>query len=310
METKHILTLPETGEEFNRWSAFNPSIALAGDGSGYWMTMRSSNYILSEPRPRVDITIGDFVETRVWLAKMSDDAWNMESYARVDVQADPPLKRGAEDPRLYWRDGGFEMIATVLDAPHVKGGVGRMTRLSLDHHNYTAQLLEVYPAPPNRQLRVEKNWMRTVDGSGNFDFIYGPNSVVQGKKFKSVGNTDGLPPLRGGTQLLTMGDETYIALAHVTHEVRLKTPVYSANKFSVVYPTTRYYVHRFVKYNIDGKIIGWSDEFRLGSYPIEYAAGMVQVGDHFIISYGVEDKSSCLARIPVSDVLENICDIT
>jgi hypothetical protein len=64
--------LPEANN--NRWSAFNPSIAEAGDGSGYAMTIRSSNYIFSETRPRAIITQGSMVQSRVWFARLGNDA--------------------------------------------------------------------------------------------------------------------------------------------------------------------------------------------------------------------------------------------
>ena len=308
LTVKHVLTLPETGEEFNRWSAFNPSICEAGDGSGYGMTMRSSNYVFGEPRPKVHITVGDYVETRVWFGRLTEDMWKLESYGRVDVQADPPLTRGAEDPRLYWRDGGWEFMATILDKPHAEHGIGRMARFTFDEPSMTAQIQQVYK--PRKELRVEKNWTCTTDGSGEFDFIYGPNLVVKGRNFKEVAPQKDLPPLRGGSQLLAMGDETYIACLHMTHDKRTKEPVFSNNRMMVHYPVTRHYTHMFVRYNSEGQIIGLSDEFRFQDKPVEYAAGIVRHGDNFVVSFGVEDKSTWLAHIPVSDVLENIRDIT
>lgn len=305
---KHVLTLPETGEEFNRWSAFNPSICEAGDGSGYGMTMRSSNYVFGEPRPKIHLTVGTEVETRVWFGRLTEDMWGLESYARVDVQADPPLGRGAEDPRLYWRNGGWEFIATILDKPHAEQGIGRMARFSFDEQSMKAQLEEVYKA--RKELRVEKNWTRTTDGSGGFDFIYGPNLVVIKNKFQEVAPQKNLPPLRGGTQLLPLGDDTYISCLHLTHDKRAKEPVFNNNRMMVHYPVTRHYTHMFVRYNSEGRIIGLSDEFRFQNLPVEYASGMVRHGDKFVVSFGVEDKSTWLAHIPVSDVLENIRDIT
>lgn len=308
MEVRHVLTLPETGPEFNRWSAFNPSICEAGDGSGYGMTMRSSNYVFGEPRPKVHITIGDYVETRVWFGRLREDMWGLESYGRVDVQADPPLKRGAEDPRLYWLNGGWEFMATILDQPHAPEGIGRMARFTMDEQSMTAQIQEVYKS--RKTLMVEKNWSKTSDGTGNFDFIYGPNIVVRGRKFEQIGPKEVVPKLRGGTQLLALGDGTYIACGHMTHDKRTDTPVFDQRRLSVHYPTTRHYTHMFVRYNENGRIIAVSDEFRFQDLPIEYASGIVRHEDKFVVSFGVEDKSTWLAHIPVNDVMENLRDVT
>jgi hypothetical protein len=303
-KTQFVLMLPEANN--NRWSAFNPSVAEAGDGSGYAMTIRSSNYIFSETRPRAILTQGSMVQSRVWFARLDKDAKTIRprQLHRLRLDSDVELKRGAEDARLFWRDGGWKFTATIMET-HTP--VGRMTLWSIDDKAMTATLEKIYPG--QFEKIVEKNWIPTSDGGGDFDYIYGPNIVYKDGKFVKVGPQDGLLGIRGGSQLLTDGDG-YLAVCHVTSLADPSKKVFSNKTFSMVQSRERKYEHLFVRYNKSGRIVATSPIFDFNYANIEYVAGLVRRGDDLVLSFGVDDKKTFIAEIPYSEVIDSLVEFS
>jgi hypothetical protein len=303
-KTQFVLMLPEP--ENNRWSAFNPSIAEAGDGSGYAMTIRSSNYIFSDKRPQAILTQGTMVQSRVWFARLDKDAKTIlpRKLYRVRLDSDVELKRGAEDARLFWRDGGWKFTATIMET-HTP--VGRMTLWNLDDKSMIATLEKVYPG--QFEKIVEKNWIPTSDGGGDFDYIYGPNIVYKDGKFVEVGPQEGLPALRGGSQLLADGDG-YLAVCHVVSLAAPHKKVFSNRTFSMVQSRERKYEHLFVRYDKSGRVLATSPIFDFGYADIEYVAGLVRRGDDLVLSFGVDDKKTFIAEIPYSEVIDSLVEFS
>lgn len=294
--------LPEPDN--NRWSAFNPSIAEAGDGSGYAMTIRSSNYIFGDPRPKAILTEGTIVQSKIWFARLAEDAKTIVSLKPVKLSANVKLNRGAEDARLFWRDGGWKFTATIME-PHTP--VGRMTYWHFDEKTMNATLLKIYPG--RHPERVEKNWIPAADGGGDFDYIYGPNIVVKDDNFVEVGPRDNLPPLRGGSQLLPDGDG-YLSVCHITSPADPTKMVFSNKTFTMVPSRARKYEHLFVRYDKSGKVVALSPTFTFDMEDVEYVAGMTRRGDDLVLSFGVDDKKSFIAEIPYSEVIKSLVEFS
>jgi predicted GH43/DUF377 family glycosyl hydrolase len=70
--------------------------------------------------------------------------------------------------------------------------------------------------------------------------------------------------------------------------------------------TIRHYVHFFANYDQTGKLIKISKGFVFEHLGTEFAAGIVEQGDDFLISYGSKDVSSHIARIKKSTVLQGL----
>lgn len=286
-----------------RWSAFNPSIAYS-PVEGYVVLFRSSNYFFDPETSSTTLTVGARVQSRMWLGTLNDD-WglDMDTLREVDFsEAGINFKRGAEDGRLYWVDGSWEITAGLHE-----GGVElpRIARFRLD--GLKAKLKEIYQ--DGKLFDVEKNWMAPAEPSENFDFIYTAIATYK----RGIGPvtlrepTDRIRHVRGGSQLQRLDDGRYLAIVHEA-DVK-KTRVNIPRMFVIKDVSIRTYVHRFATYDQNGKLLGLGPRFKLSDARIEFAAGMVIAGDDVIVSYGYKDVASYLGKIKLQVVLDGIEEV-
>lgn len=287
-------------ENDKRWSAFNPSIAYSPE-EGYVVLIRSSNYFLDPETADAIPTIGGRVKTRMWLANLDKDWQIIESTMKeIDFsEAGIFFKRGAEDGRLYWRDGGWEFTATMKE-PEVP--FPRIGKFRLD--GLKAKLVELYRTEDLQD--VEKNWMPTYVKNPKFDYVYGPNSVYIINKgiVERREMTEEISKVRGGGPLLELEDKTYLSIIHEADNENVM--IYLPRTFGYRNVFVRKYFHRFAKYSSDGTLIALSDRFKFDGVRIEFACGMVIAGDDLIISYGYKDIVSKLAKIKLSTALDSL----
>ena len=156
---------------------------------------------------------------------------------------------------------------------------------------------------------TEKNWM-PFEFQGKQCFMY---STSPSKWFsveddgngesvaKDVVSTESpesahRPWMRGGSQLINVGDK-WIA---VIHEVTTK---------SATEGSKRVYLHRFVQFDSEFKLVGASDPWWFGDAPqIEFCAGMSlsHSGEELIIPFSINDSSASIAIVPVDKVMSQI----
>lgn len=114
-------------------------------------------------------------------------------------------------------------------------------------------------------------------------------SSGQAKIVVSAGRA--LPPryagLRGGTQLVHVGDNKWLGIGHEMDFFQSK----------------KRYWHAFYLTNEHGKVIRVSESMKFASTGIEFAAGMAIDGDRVVISFGTEDMNCHLAETSLSAVL-------
>ena len=79
--------------------------------------------------------------------------------------------------------------------------------------------------------------------------------------------------------------------------------------FGTVNTYLRQYVHYFAQYDNIGRIIAISKGFNFFHYGVEFAAGLVEHKDDFVISWGKKDISSHIAFLPKSTVLKSLMPI-
>ena len=107
-----------------------------------------------------------------------------------------------------------------------------------------------------------------------------------------LGTSRALPPkyagLRGGTQLVAVGDDAWLGIGHEMHFVKSK----------------KFYYHTFYLVDSRGKMKAASEQLKLASQGIEFAAGMAIDGDRVVVSFGVDDMSSMLGETRLSAVME------
>jgi hypothetical protein len=101
--------------------------------------------------------------------------------------------------------------------------------------------------------------------------------------------------LRGGSQGVEIDGRWYF----VAHEAS-------------GYGSTRRYVHRVVQLTRAGDgfaIDGVSPRFTFTGAPIEFCAGLAVSGDEALLSFGVGDARSMIARLPVTELMGLVDDV-
>lgn len=300
-ETWRILRFADLSDK--RWSAFNPSIAYS-PVDGYVVLFRSSNYFFDPETGSTTITTGNRVQSRMWLGTLTE-SWtlDLDSLKEIDFsEAGMEFKRGAEDGRLYWVDGSWELTAGLYE-PGID--LPRISRFRLE--GLKAKLVKVYD--DGQLFEVEKNWMAPIDGNPHFDFVYTPVAVYKDGvgPVKVKDPSDQIRNVRGGSQLWALPDGRYLAIVHEA-DVR-KARVHIPRMFVTKEVSIRTYVHRFAAYDTYGKLSGLGPRFKLSDTRIEFAAGLVVSGDDVIVSYGYKDVASYLGKINLNVVLESIEEV-
>lgn len=298
-----ILRFPN--ESSPQWSAFNPSVAYS-EKLGFWVLFRSSNYFLDPATTSAVLTTDDNrVRTRLWMGKLDQSMSSIliETLVELDYSnSGIELKRGPEDGRLYWVKDHWEFTAGLKEPSVELPRIGRFTV-----NGSSVSLVKVYDS--GNLYDVEKNWVATSDGSGDFDYIYNPISIYKDGFGPLVVKKDStkVRDVRGGTQLIPIGDNEYISVIHevVLRGVRMFIPRFFGYRTVKI----RKYLHRFAKYSRSGELIGLSDSFVFTGARIEFAAGLVLDGDYLHISYGHQDVASYIAKIELKKAMEMITDV-
>lgn len=276
------------------WSLFNPSVVAFKDR--LVVNVRSSNYRIVGGRYVMPDEDKGVIRTENLL---------LEYFASLDVAASPVRLQatydrseypvdGLEDVRLNVVGDGLVASATVRNVAGqdgtcrigvcgVSGGTGRVSDL------------RVHPTPDGQH---EKNWMPV---HGRAEWVYacsrnghtcrvaeadGQWQVTVGAKSPAVARG-----FRGGSQAIPLGDGKWLALVHeVAHEAS----------------GARIYEHRFVQFD---ETAGWSIDAVSPAFAfretrtIEFAAGLAEIGDTFVASFGVRDAEAWLCAMPRAEVL-------
>lgn len=286
------------------WSAFNPSIGLAPDGS-MAMTIRSSNYVLRTETGQYEVVTGNLVKNKTWFCKVNE---NLEIsdlseiiYGEVPYQdINVRMTRGAEDAKLFWRDDGWKFTA-VLKEPDFGIPIPRLGVFDLKDGR--AELLYVGGYEGEKPEVAEKNWMITYEENPNFDFIYNENSIIKYRELKKLRESGvKIENLRGGSNLWDLGDGTYLGLTHKTFIKWIN--FYDTKSFGVKKSHIRDYHHYFVRYDFYGTLIEMSPAFKFLSSGVEFGAGLIVKNEEVIVSFGKNDVSSYLGKIDLKSVLE------
>jgi hypothetical protein len=210
------------------------------------------------------------------------------------------VKRGVEDGKLFWRDGGWWFTGVVKEGSEVP--TQRMATFRLD--GLDAHLVDLYEFPWCSSV-AEKNWMAPYEVNKNFDFVYSGRSVVLGDNLVDV-KSDG-PDVRGNTNLWDLGDDTYLGVVHTTKYSKIN--YYDPVSFGVVPSTLRNYSHMFSRYDKYGKLIEISKPFKFTSANIEFAAGLIVRNKKVVVSFGRSDTSAYLATFDLSTVMKMLEEV-
>jgi len=201
---------------------------------------------------------------------------------------------GLEDARIVrWNDKLY-FIGVRRDT--TTNGQGRMelTEVTIEDTNVTEVSRYRIPCPGDNDSYCEKNWVPIYDMP--YHFVKWTNGtqvvkvdpeknicdIVVQKDWKDLNCGD----LRGGSQVISYKGY-YITLSHTTYLFR--SP--AGRKDGI-------YRHRFIIWDKDWNIIKISPEFSFLKGDVEFAIGLVEYKDNFLLTFGFQDNAAYILKIP------------
>jgi SAM-dependent methyltransferase/glycosyltransferase involved in cell wall biosynthesis len=273
------------------YNCLNPSVARFRDR--LVLIQRTANYTVTPDGARYDIHKGSSVHTRNFLLTLNDE-FDVTSSSEILPPHDMPepifpAVLGFEDMRLTEWQGTLWTSSTVRES-NPQGLCEQFLARIEPADIGAARLADWRFMQPEHQPTHEKNWMpwRRSDEL-QFLAICDPSQVRDsyGKLISESQPTASLVHFRGGSQVIPFGDG-WLA---VVHEVSIAG-------------SARTYLHRFIKLDRAGTILGISQRHFLLRKGIEFVAGLAwhPNGEQLLVSFGVGDAESWLATISSSDI--------
>ena len=226
-----------------------------------------------------------------------DKNYNITRYNKIDTSEfdnyEPQWEFvGLEDARIFkWGDKLYTSgVRRDLDTI----GTGRMELCEITVSPDTVKEVSRFRIPPPNDPNsyCEKNWMPILDLPYHYIKWTNPTEVVkvdpetQTCQTTSLSEAIALPrDIRGGSQVISWGDY-FLA---VTHEVDLFT--------SEVGRKDAKYLHRFIVWDKDWKIIAHSKDFDFMDGHVEFCVGISEQGDDFLITYSFQDNAAYLLKV-------------
>jgi hypothetical protein len=311
----HPLIIPSS--ELKGPALTNPSIY--NDNGKILVNLRNINYTLyhSEKKkfehhwgPLVYIHPENDWRLRTWnyMCEIDEDM-RIKKYNRVDTSDFPDKELwefvGLEDARIVRWDGKLYICGVRRDLDTI--GTGRMELSEIEITESGVKELKQYriPAPGDNNSYCEKNWMPILDMP--FHFVKWTNGTEVVKYDIKTGQTTqilvtnwrdlGCIDLRGGSQVLPLGEKYRFCLNHETYLFQSE----QGRKDGT-------YRHRFIVWDKDWNIVRVSKQFSFLSGEIEFAVGMCEYGNDYLITFGFQDNGAYLLRISQDFVRQFIFD--
>jgi len=292
-EIKNVRRLADP--DIKEWSATNLSIGYH-ESTGYIGMLRSGNYVITTAG-KYQVVTGDIIRSKIYISELDPETYKLTNLRMLNVDKliqGRTLRRGLEDPKLFYRDGAWNFTCVTMEKGHTEVARMAICRLS-DDLNSIVSFEKFAGVDANKP---EKNWMLSPEPNQYFDWIYGPTSTIKDNKMTTYMNDNKeIASLRGNSNLYPLEDGTYLAVVH-----RLFTRTIMGN-------THRFYVHHFAQYDKKGKMIALSRGFIFENRGTEFAAGLTTQDDNFLISYGSKDVSSHIAILPQELVFKSLLPI-
>ena len=292
----------------------NPSIYV--DGDKILVNLRNINYTLyhSETKrfehpwgPLVYIHPENDCHLRTWnVVCEMDENMRVKNYHRVDTSDFPDKEMwefvGLEDARIVKWDGKIYLTGVRRDLETT--GIGRMELCEVEiTDGYVKEKSRIrIPSTYNDDSYCEKNWMPILDMPYHYVKWTNGTEVVkydpERNKTETVVLHDwrdlGCVDLRGGSQVIPIGENRFC----LNHETFL-TQSPQGRKDGV-------YRHRFVVWDKDWNIVKVSKRFSFINGEVEFAVGMAEYKDDYLITFGFQDNAAFLVKAPKKFVEEFI----
>lgn len=284
----------------------NPSIY--NDNGRILVNLRNINYTLyhSEKKiyenqwgPLVYIHPENDMHLRTWnyVCELDSDM-RIKSYHKIDTSKFPDKELwdfvGLEDCRIFRWNGKLYVSGVRRDLDHI--GTGRMELSEIEISEEGVKELSQFriPTPENKESYCEKNWMPILDMPFHYvkwtngteviktDPVSGTTGTVVLKNYRDLGCSD----LRGGSQVIPLDNGYHICLVHETDLLQSE-----AGRKDAVYR------HRFVVWDQDWNITKVSKLFSFMEASIEFAVGMCEYGEDYLMTFGYQDNAAYLLRV-------------
>lgn len=311
------------------WFAFNPSIHW--DGQVMRCAIRVADYGMPGGAvvTRTPGTSTTHVKSKLVMAVLDPDSLRV-TFAKLAGEHDGQLRApcssaGFEDVRIFCTESyGLCGIAASLQIAMPSGESAKAVEqvlLTFDRE------LDIVSARPIRggswSGSAQKNWS-PFDGTPDPLFLY---SIERGTLFDELGALDGqdrertepkpkpkthvrpminaaagsyvtraYQGLRGGTQLVYLGDaygDGQSLWLGCAHEMR----IVSGRKL---------YWHIFYAVDQTGKFVRRGPCVKLAAEGIEFAAGLVVMGDRVLVSFGVDDSECRIGTTSLTALLQTL----
>lgn len=278
------------------WAPMNPSVCVHDNRR--LVLVRTVNYTVADGQyPTIDGS--GIIRTRNHILEMDVDWRNSSSehmYKSTEIKDVTGLSRstfpveGFEDCRLWAGASTYHVSTTVRDMADNHDGRCEMAIADLDE---LWRIDDVVVIRDYEHDKTQKNWMPITGKPGAFLYLCDPTIAIECDGRHTVELARHAAPaclvdLRGGSQLIPHNsteddkEDARPGWLCITHEVAWRPE--------------RVYLHRFVRFDGDFKIIAVSDPFYFRHIGIEFCAGLARDGDRLIASFGVNDASAHLAR--------------
>lgn len=235
------------------------------------------------------------IDTRNLLVEFNPNTFKIKSQREL---ASPlpapqfPLVIGFEDSRLFeWPLGNLATISTVREL--TPEGWCEQVFAPIDDVGYTDNWRAIRP----KHRQHEKNWVPFISFD-RLQFMYRSGVLIDlnGDITDRHPMAFELENVSGGSQVIRVGNCTYVAIVHEARNIPGKS--------------TRYYQHRFIRYNEVGQVLAVSPPFFFFGRQIEFAAGLAYFPHRnrhqLVLSFGVRDCEAWIAFLDVDEVLRFI----
>lgn len=284
--------------EFNlppSYKAMNPSITSHNDE--LFMIQRTVNYLI-RPDGSYDMQGDIAIRTRNFLVKLDH---NLSTIGQEEIL--PPIDLpdpayidviGFEDCRLFFWNNEPWCTCTVRELNPEGNCEIVLSKIIRDGNDLRFSDFEVI-RPKFCPMTHEKNWMPMVVGS-NLHFVYScdPTRIInrEGELLINRVSHIAADSFRGGSQLVDFEDG-WLAIIHESHNMP---------------NAPRRYMHRFVLFDMYGRLSKFTEAFYIKDLGIEFAAGMAlnPSTNEIIISFGIKDRESWLASFNINEIKKNL----
>jgi hypothetical protein len=200
---------------------------------------------------------------------------------------------GLEDARLFRWGGDLYISGVRRDT--TTNGQGRMELSKIIvGEDYVKEVSRVRIEPPkDPNSYCEKNWMPIPDMDWHYVKWSNPTEVVKVDPNRGTSETIALTQMvdiprdvRGGSHVLPLGDNYYFAL---THEVDLFK--------SEVGRKDGLYRHRFLVWDKNWQIQGFSKDFSFMDAHVEFCTGMCYYEGDLLMTFGFQDNAAYVLRV-------------